>query len=210
MNYVGWAFLARDPEVSRLRALVEYLRYVEDDEYEGGEFVFGLDTRTPQETVDLIATWPGAKVIPIEWTDDFSAARNQIIAQIEAPWTCAIDPDEMPNHRMLWEIHEIVRRNDSAKGYLWWFRNFFGGENLRVPPQEADWHLRMWRTGCGEYYRPVHELVRIDGKPESTTRGTSAVEKIPDDRFIVHAKPPALLIADTNYYVEMERNAGSN
>lgn len=204
MSHVGWAFLARDPEVSRLRSLVEYLRAVEDDEHEGGEFVFGLDTRTPQETFDLLAQWPGSKVIPIEWTDDFSAARNQVISQVESPWTISLDPDEMPSHAMLWEIHEIVRRKNKDVAFLMWFRNFYGATNLRLPPFESDWHLRMWRTGVGEFYRPVHELVAINGKPEHQTRGSTAV-KIPDSRYIIHAKPPSTLIADTTLYVEMEQ-----
>lgn len=212
MAYVGWAFLARDPEVSRLRALVEYLRAIEDDKLEGGEFVFGLDTRTPQSTFDLLATWPGSKVIPIEWTDDFSAARNQVIEQIESPWTVALDPDEMPNARLLNNIGYIVKRDmvepDPKSGYLMWFRNFFGGDNVRVPPLNSDWHLRMWRTGRGKYYRKIHELVAIDGKQESKTRNTGLIGRLPVESFVIHAKPPTLLESDTKLYEKMSRAAG--
>jgi len=207
VNYVAWAFLAKDPEVSRLRALVEYLRGVEDDQHNGGEFVFGLDTRTPQTTFELISTWPGARVVPITWEDDFSKARNQTITGISSPWTAYLDPDETPNHALLSWIREMVRSDPQQPiGWLWDFANFFGGMNYRQPHFESDWHLRMWRSGRARFYRKVHELVEIDGLQESDTRSRPAlVQKVPPDKFVIHAKPPERINADSELYSSMEK-----
>lgn len=202
--------LARDPEVSRLRQQVEYLRAVYDKEDEGGEFIFGMDTRTDQNMVDLISTWPGAKIVPIEWNDDFSDARNQILRQVDAPWAAYFDPDELPNHALLWWIHEKVREPDNRRGpygYLFWFRSFFAGTNLRLPESEADFHMRMFRPNSAEFYRPVHELVRIKGLDEGASRGKhDVVGKLPKSHFVIHAKPPHLIDADSLAYMEMEKS----
>lgn len=200
--------LARDPEVSRLRSQIEYLRAVYDDDDQGGEFVFGIDTRTNPDSIKLMEKWPGVKIIPIEWNDDFSEARNTILRNVDAPWAAYFDPDEIPNHALLWWIHEKVREPEkpkSAVGYLFWFRSYFEGTNRRMPETEADYHIRMFRPNAAEFYRPVHELVKIKGLDEGATRGrTGLVERVPKNNFVIHAKPTGRLDDDSRMYHEIE------
>ncbi len=54
------------------------------------------DTGSTDNTVE-IATKAGAKVIPIEWQDDFAAARNQALAQVTGDWVLVLDADETLN-----------------------------------------------------------------------------------------------------------------
>jgi glycosyltransferase involved in cell wall biosynthesis len=197
---VGFFFLAKSPETSRLRMLVEYLREVSN------EFVFILDDRTEQETIDLIGTWPGSKVKTITWQNDFAWARNQALELIESDYTCYFDPDELPNPKLLQFIREVSEKNPKYPiGYLFWFRNFYGGDN-QAPELDSDWHIRMWKTGHGRLYRRVHELVMLDGQEEYQSRGNEYVcRKAPKDAFVIHAKPRSTWDDSMQLYDSIEK-----
>jgi len=195
---VGFSFLTKDPELSRLRALVEYLREISD------EFVFTIDDRTPQWVFEEIGSWPGVTVVGYTWNDDFSDARNYGLKWIKSDWTCYFDPDELPNARLLEFIRVVSNQTDGPIGYLFDTHNFWGGKN-NVFHQESDWHLRLWRSGRGKFYKKVHEQVALNGKQEHATRSTSLVQKAPHDAFIIHAKPGDRINDDTNLYSELEK-----
>ncbi|MGA1621752.1 MAG: glycosyltransferase [Synechocystis sp.] len=58
------------------------------------------DTGSTDNTVE-IAMQAGAKVIPIEWQEDFAAARNQALAQVTGDWVLVLDADETLNERII-------------------------------------------------------------------------------------------------------------
>jgi len=200
---VSAAFLVKDPPIDRLAMLVEYLRPVVSD------FVFVVDDRTAAETVDQIGAL-GGTVIPFRWCDDFSAARNAALPHCRGDWTLIVDPDELPSAAML-DFVAMVDADEWADvpwqgstyhapcGYLFFTKNFEDG--AQGPEWEEHWHCRLFRTDRAKWYRPVHELVNLDGMAESTIRGTSLLPKAPRSAYLIHSKTSDKAPASTELYV---------
>jgi hypothetical protein len=102
---------------------------------------------------------------------------------------------------MMLHIKEVTD-NDAERpvAYVYWTPNWWGGTKGEDMPYH--WHVRLWKTGHGEFYRRVHELVRLDGLDESMTRGTLAMQAPPNARLI-HSKPYERLVADQDYYEQL-------
>ena len=203
---VSATLLVRDPPLDRLRALVEYLRPVVS------EFAFAVDDRTRPAARDEIAGWPGCVVADYRWRDDFADARNASLALCTGDWALCVDPDELPSAAML----EFVRTVDASpwldaswqgsmypapRGYLFFTRNYEDG--AQGPEWEEHWHCRLFRTRSARWYRPVHELVSLDGMDESSLRGTSLLPKAPRAAVLLHSKLSDAAPASTDLYVRI-------
>lgn len=80
------AFIVRDEERTLQKAL-DHIRPAVDD-------IVVVDTGSVDRTVE-IAQEAGARVYPFEWCDDFSAARNFALAQVQTDWVLWVDGDEV-------------------------------------------------------------------------------------------------------------------
>ena len=127
-----------------------------------------------------------------------SEARNGGRKEAIWDWTLVLDPDELPSFHMLALLSTVSSMRLEAAGILFWTKNYWGGE--LGAERESDWHLRLFRTGRGSFYRPVHELVAIDGKPETQTRGTQIVVRARKNDYLIHSKPGDRLKVDADYY----------
>ena len=189
---VSAAFLVKDPPLDRFVALVELLRpFVH-------EYIVVVDDRTAAETIATMSTWRGVTLVPFRWVDDFSAARNAALPHCTSDWVLHLDPDEIPTPAML-EFVRMVDASDetdvrwgeaifpSARGYLFFTRNFFDGS--QAPEWEEHWHCRLFRHDEGNrWYKPVHEQVALQGQPEHYTRGTDLLRKAPRAAGIIHSR----------------------
>jgi hypothetical protein len=102
---------------------------------------------------------------------------------------------------MMLHIKQVTEaESTSPLAYIYWTPNWWGG--VKGEEQPYHWHVRLWRTGHGQFYRRVHELVRLDGMDESATRGVSAIQAPPLARLI-HSKPYERLEADQDYYEQL-------
>lgn len=203
---ISAAFLVRDPQLDRLAALVAYLRSVV------GQFVFVVDDRTQPEITETIARWEGAVVVPFQWVDDFSAGRNAALPHCDGDWTLIVDPDELPSRDML-DFCRLVDASPSEdvvwqgytypapRGYLFFTKNFEDG--VQGPEWEEHWHVRLFRTRAASWYKPVHELVMLDGYAEHQTRGTPLLPKAPRSAFLIHSKMSDVAPASTDLYVKI-------
>ena len=203
---VAASFLVKDPPLDRLRSLVEYLRPTVT------QFAFAIDDRTEAATSATIAQWEGAVVVPFRWCDDFSAGRNASLRLVTADWTLIVDPDELPSREML-DFVAMVDRSPwsdvewqgyaypAPRGYLFFTRNYEDG--VQGPEWEEHWHCRLFRTSRATWYRPVHELVQLDGMAEGTIRGTSLLPKAPRSAYLIHSKMSDLAPASTDLYVRI-------
>jgi hypothetical protein len=187
---VSAAWLVKDPPLDRLALLVEYLRPVVS------QHVFVVDDRTAVETIDTMSTWPDVTLVPFGWVDDFSQARNAALPHCTGDWVLIVDPDELPSLGML----DFIRLVDSVKqedvtwqggtyyaprGYLFFTKNFYSG--VQGPEWEEHWHCRLFKRGSGAFYKPVHELVSLDGHPEGATRQTPYMPKAPLSAYLIHS-----------------------
>ncbi len=203
---VSATLLVRDPDLARLAVLVEYLRPVVS------EFAFAIDDRTDPSTRDTIASWAGTKVTDYLWRDDFADGRNASLALCTGDWALCVDPDELPSAAML----EFVRMVDASpwqdatwqgsrywapRGYLFFTANWEDG--VQGPEWEEHWHCRLFRTRLARWYRPVHELVSLDGMDEGSLRGTSLLPKAPRGAVLIHSKLSDVAPASTELYTKI-------
>lgn len=207
---VSAAFLVKEPPLDRLSALVEYLRPVVTD------FVMVVDDRTAAETTQTIAQWEGINVVPFRWVDDFSAGRNAALPHCNGDWTLIVDPDELPSRAML-DFVALIDASEwgdvrwdgmtypAPRGYLFFTKNYEDGR--QGPEWEEHWHVRLFRTKAASWYRPVHELVMLDGYPEHVTRGTPLLPKAPRSAYLIHSKTSAVAPEATDLYVRIGATA---
>jgi glycosyltransferase involved in cell wall biosynthesis len=185
------AMLVKEPPLDRLALLLAYMAPVV------GQVVIVVDDRTqdPDPIADLVQTiFPNRSITQLfTWEDDFSAARNAALPFINGDWTLWLDPDELPMPAMLdflqavdaspWgdvDWHGSLHR--SPRGYLFHRVDLPSGTE-----GEDHWHLRLFRTGHGRWYRPLHELVAIDNQPEP--RNTAILPKAPFACGLWHSRP---------------------
>lgn len=197
---VGVAMLVLNPPLDRMALLLDYLR-----DYGIDNFSVIIDSRTEPESKRIITLeWPHISFREIDWRNDFAWARNQGLDMIQRDWTLHLDPDELPSPGMMEHIKKVSSSPPgSALGYLYWTRNYWGG----VPGEEMEyhWHTRLFRTGHGEWYRPVHELVKLDGQTEPHTRNTNKLPKAPKSAYLIHSKPADAIVKADELYSTIER-----
>lgn len=186
------AMLVREPPIERLVALVDFMSAIASE-------VVIVDTGSCDADVQAMARmnkapWglPKVLVLKREWRDDFAWARNEGLDRVTRKWTLVLDPDEIPSMKMMEHIEDVVTANGSdtflgnSDGWLYWTKDFYGGR--QDPPAEYQWHVRLFRTGVGRFYRPLDELVSLGGTPEHDTRGTPRLPKAPKEAYLIHSK----------------------
>jgi hypothetical protein len=171
-----------NPPIDRLALLVDYLQII------ANEFVI-VDTGSSDNDKQTMAAWKNVRVIEEEFTN-FSETRNKGLAEHTHEWTLGIDPDELPSVGMITHMNAVI--NDevsraSALGWLYWTINYWGG--VKGPEMTYHWHTRLWKTAAGRLYRPVHELVSLNGQGEELTRGTNLLPAAPKAAYLIHSKP---------------------
>ncbi len=134
------------------------------------------DTGSTDESIE-IARAHGAEVIAIPWEDDFSRARNLVLAQRKCDWILVIDADEMLDSTAGPRIREAIRRPGVAAFHNWRWNYMrdastrLGFQMARPNPmmiEEARAYpayvplptTRLFRSHEGIYYEGcVHETV---------------------------------------------------
>ena len=133
-----------------------------------------VDTGSSDDS-KVIARRHGARVVTHPWRDDFSAARNESLAQARGDWILVLDCDEVIPAQ---DHDEIVRliNSDKADAYRLTTRNYLddrdrvgwtqcrGGEYAQQEKEFAGWFpstkVRLWRARPDVRFEGVvHELV---------------------------------------------------
>ena len=202
------AMLVREPPIERMVALMDYMSVI------ASEFVI-VDTGSPIEELQKLALlnkapWNLPKVLILQrpWRDDFAWARNEGLNAVTRKWTLVLDPDELPNMRMMQHVASVVERSNGADrgneaGWLHLSVNYTGG--IRDPFQEFHWHVRLFESVRGRFYRPLDELVSLDGRPETDTRNTTLLPKAPRDAYLIHSKDSISAERSRETYERMRR-----
>jgi len=175
------------PPIERLAEHVAYLLpHV-------GEVVI-VDTGSSDSDIAKMESWNYPDVAPVHVIHrefrDFSHTRNQGLAEHSYEWTFGLDPDELPTWKMLQHMKAVTapgqQKHKQTKGFLYLSNNWWDGE---LGPQEPyHWHVRLWRTRGSYMYRPIHELMVLDGQKEQSIRGTPRLPKAPSDCYLIHSK----------------------
>ena len=121
------------------------------------------------------------------------------------------------NDRGFFDFVEMVDRSEwgdvewqghtypAPRGFTFFTANFEDG--VQGPEWEEHWHIRLFRTSAGSWYRPVHELVMLDGYPEHVTRNTVFCPKAPRSAYLIHSKMGDVAPAATELYVAIGAKA---
>jgi glycosyltransferase involved in cell wall biosynthesis len=182
------AMLVRNPPIDRLAALVQYTSEI------ASEFII-VDTGSTPEELEVMASWnkhpfglPKVQIVRRPWKDDFAWARNEALPYVTRKWILALDPDELPSYKMMTFVKGVVENDPGPKtaGYLIYTPDYYNG--VRVPYQEFQWHVRLFRKGEGVWYRALDELVTLRGLGEHETRGTDILPKAPEECYLIHSK----------------------
>lgn len=199
-------FMVKDTEMDRFAEKVAFMCTVADE-------IVIVDTGSSPADVAAMRSWDGwrgteVKVVETEFTD-FASSRNFGIKQHTRAWTFGMDPDELPSPALMDVLDAVSHRNYAAEteeykeslGFLVITHSWWAGR--RGPVSESDWHCRLWKTGLGTLYRPVHELVMLGGKTESLTRNTGLLPKLPEHNFLIHSKGYPEMVKSTELYRRM-------
>lgn len=96
-----------------------------------------VDTGSTDKTIEVAKSY-GAKVISIEWNDNFGEARNVSIRNAKSEWILVLDADETIAKKDLNRIKELTK-NDKYLGYLFVQRNYTNTENVaRIEFSDGD------------------------------------------------------------------------
>lgn len=191
------AMLVREPPMERLVSLIDYLQPVVSQ-------TVIIDTGSKPEDIDKMRKLPNVEVYEREWRNDFAWARNEALPYISKTWTLHLDPDELPNWYMLDHIGKVVKANDRRElGWLYFSVEYF--DAIRNPEFEWQWHVRLFKTAQGRWYRPLHELVSLGGRPENETRNTPRLLRAPKKAYFIHSKDQARVVESSRLYEHMAK-----
>jgi tetratricopeptide (TPR) repeat protein len=127
------------------------------------------DTGSTDRTVEVAAEL-GAKVLTVEWGDDFAAGRNCALAQATGDWIFWLNPDE----ELLPESRRVLPRclaMDQAIGFIIRVQDQLKSDRPAALTETNQ--PRLFRRDCGVQYRgrlhpyfavPLDELGRRQGK----------------------------------------------
>lgn len=199
MSSVTLAMIIKDEPIDRLAGLVDFLLPVVED------FVF-IDTGSRDFEIDapLWRSW-GVKVGQFEWCDDFATARNATLPLVNTDWVLHLDADERPSLDMIDHLNWVKKDKYDQRtlGWQYFTRNYWAGERGVEVPEH--WHCRLFKNGHGHWYRPLHELVMLDGREESKTRDTFLMPKAPKEAYIIHSKPRDKVASSEALYERMTK-----
>lgn len=202
-------FMVLNPQMERFAEKVAYMSTVADE-------IVIVDTGSSPDDVAKMRAWDGFNDTDVRVIEepfvDFSATRNKGLEQHTREWTFGMDWDELPSMALMHMLDAIAHRGyakrvpeyKKALGFLvltysWW-------DGIKGPLQESDWHCRLWRTEAGRLYRPVHELVSLNGQPEHKTRNTRFMPKFPEHVFLIHSKGYTEMKKADEMYATMEKD----
>lgn len=186
--------------MDRLCSLIDYMTPIVSE-------TIIIDTGSSPEDIEKMRALPTVQVHEREWRDDFAWARNEALPYVTKKWTLHLDPDELPNWYMMDHIAKVVKSTDPvAQGWLYFSVEYFNG--IRNAEYEHQWHVRLFRSGKGRWYRPVHELVALGGRPESENRATIRLPKAPKKAYFIHSKDGPSIERATSLYDAIARGKG--
>lgn len=133
-NTISVCMIARDEEENIARAIKSAKEFADE--------IVVVDTGSKDRTPE-IAKELGAKVYSFEWTDDFSAARNESLKHATCDWILWLDADDYIDEHNIEKFKELKKRLPPNKDETY----FFLIESKIAEGDEANWYwfqLRMF------------------------------------------------------------------
>ncbi len=130
-----------------------------------------VDTGSKDNT-PKIAREKGARVIEIEWRDDFSYARNKSLELCNGKWIFIIDADERISKEDGAKLRFLAEQ-DEKKAYRIWTRNYVFNTNRSDfvwKKEEDEWNIGYsgWYTSAKVRLFPNDDRIRFTGYVHET------------------------------------------
>jgi hypothetical protein len=151
MTRLALSMIVRDAALA-LPACLESVRGVVD------ELVIA-DTGSTDETVE-IALGFDARVVPVPWTDDFAAARNNALASVTSDWVLVLDADEQLDPAAGGQIHSLIN-DESTSAYQVTIRNYVLSLEDRIWDRAAKPNDSQFPSASRYPAYVEHESVRL-------------------------------------------------
>jgi hypothetical protein len=94
---------------------------------------------------------------------NFAKLRNEAIKYAQNKWVFFLDSDEIVRMGTEKELRKITEQEEFV-GVTILRRDYFLGKELKHGEVGSVHLLRIYNKDCGQYFRPVHEILRLDGK----------------------------------------------
>jgi glycosyltransferase involved in cell wall biosynthesis len=167
----------------------------------------GLDDKGKKVVSDFIDDNPGLKikVFSLEWTDDFSYARNETIRQATKDWILVIDADEVIDTAELTQVLDHAGSNPEVFGYKVVQKNYSNHRFADLIPRpftikshDGEIHFkghspvkttRIFKNDPRIYFQnPVHErvdesILAFNGKMISTDMALHHLKELKGTSF---------------------------
>ena len=117
------------------------------------------DTGSRDRTVE-IAKAHGARLISIEWEDDFAAARNRSLAEVSTDWVLCLDADERLDDTARNELPLLVNQ-ERFDAYQVTIRNYVADGGMKIWDREAVANEGTYSPARGYPAYIEHENVRL-------------------------------------------------
>ncbi len=163
------------------KPLLSVAMIVKDEEEEIGECIDNVklfadeicivDTGSVDNT-GRIAREKGARIVEVEWRDDFSYARNKSLELCEGKWIFVIDADERVSKEDGEKLRQLAERGEK-KAYRIWTRNYVLNTNrsdFEWKREEDEWNAGYsgWYTSAKVRLFPNDERIRFEGYVHET------------------------------------------
>lgn len=123
--------------------------------------VIVVDMKSTDKTRE-IAQSLGAKVFEVEDYGYVEPARNFALSKPIYKWTLVVDADERLPKKLKSIILKLVEDN-KYDGFRFPFKNMFFGTWIRHSMWWPDYHTRLFKTGCLDWPKGVHQNQNFKG-----------------------------------------------
>ena len=153
---IGAVLIVRDEADAIARCLASLAPLVDE--------IIVADTGSRDDTME-IAQSAGARVVPIEWDDDFAAARNRALGHSRARWVFSVDADEVADGDRA-ALNSLLAGLDASTPALSVVIAHGGGPDARGLAAHRE--LKLFRPELLRWRGRVHERLTLSDGREPT------------------------------------------
>lgn len=120
-----------------------------------------VDSFSTDKTLEILKEFSNVNVYQHQF-NNFSEQRNIAIDYATNEWVLFIDADERISNDLRQEIQDILRSNDTKRGYYLKRKFYFFNEPVHFSGLQSDKNLRLFQKKGAKYHGIVHEKLNFN------------------------------------------------
>lgn len=122
-----------------------------------------VDSGSTDRTLDICREYD-CKIVQTDWLG-FARTKQLAVNATSHDWVLSIDSDEEVTPELQKRISEIIKNDQTQKGYRIHRRSYYLGKMLKHSGLTKDYPLRLFHRDFGQFnQKPVHEQVVVNGE----------------------------------------------